>query len=184
MKKILNILLEFVELTIIGALVFVIVYVFIGQLLQVSGNSMEPTLHDKEQIIAEKLTVNITTLNRKDIVIFNDPTDPTKLVVKRIIGLPGETVRISNGFVYINNELLEEPYLNSGIYTNLKYNHTLKENEEYKIGEDSYILLGDNREHSRDSREWGALHKSSIMGKALIVYYPIKDFKILWNTNK
>lgn len=177
-KKTTNIFLEFIELTIIGALTFVIVYVFLGQLLEVSGNSMEPTLHDKEQIIAEKLTINIGELKRGDIVIFNDPTEPTKLVVKRVIGLPAETIRISGGFVYINNQLLEEPYLEPNVYTNIKHNHTIKENEEYEIGPESYILLGDNREHSRDSREWGALHKTSIIGKAFMVYYPMNEFKI------
>jgi len=181
MRKTLDILLEFFELTIIGALIFVIVYLFVGQLLEVSGDSMEPNFHDKEQIVAEKLSPNITELKRGDIVIFNDPTQKDKLVIKRIVGLPGEEVKIENGLVYINNTLLEEPYLAMDTYTNLKYNHKIKEGEEYEIGEDSYIVLGDNRDNSRDSREWGALHKNNILGKAMIVYYPVKNFKIVIN---
>ena len=181
MKKIINTLLEFFELTLIGALVFVIVYIFIGQLLEVSGNSMEPTFHDKEQIVAEKLTINISNINRGDVVIFNDPTEKDKLVIKRVVGLPNEKIKIENGSIYIDGNLLEETYLSKDTYTNLKYNHKLKEGEEYEIGKDSYIVLGDNRDNSRDSREWGALHRNSIIGRALLVYYPLKDIGLVIN---
>lgn len=176
MKKAINTLIEFFELSLIGAVIFVIVYLFIGQLLEVSGNSMEPNFHNKEQIIAEKLVTNV---KRGDIVIFNDPTNPTDLIIKRVVGLPNETFMIKEGMVYINNEILKESYLAEGTITDLRYKKNLEEGEEYKIGEDSYILLGDNREESKDSRYWGALHKDSIIGKALLIYYPFENFRLI-----
>jgi len=182
MKNILNKLLDFFELTIIGALIFMTVYFFIGQLVVVSGDSMEPTFKNNQQLLAEKLTINITTINRGDIVIFNSigsNFENSHLLIKRVIGLPGEKIKIQSGIVYINNVPLEENYLNKDVYTNLKYNTKVIEGEEYEIGENSYFVLGDNRDNSVDSRVFGALHKNSIIGKVVLRYYPFKNFKII-----
>jgi signal peptidase I len=181
MKTILNKLLDFFELTVLSALIFMTVYFFIGQLVEVSGDSMEPTFSNGQQLLAEKLTVNITTINRGDVVIFNNITnkiEESHLLIKRVIGLPGEKIKIQNGSVYINNEKLKEPYLKNDVYTYIKTNYNMIDGEEYEIGADSYIVMGDNRTNSVDSRIFGALHRNNIIGKVVLRYYPIKSLKI------
>lgn len=182
MKNFINKLLDFFELVIMGGIIFVIVYFFVGQLVRVSGKSMEPSLYDGQQLLTEKITVNITNLNRGDIIIFNSIEEKDKsshLLIKRIIGLPGEKIKIQEGAIYINDQRLEEPYLQPDTFTTLKANSKIKEGEEYMIGEDSYFVLGDNRNDSVDSRVFGTLHKNNILGKAVVRYYPLNDFKII-----
>jgi len=139
-NKILHQLLDFFEITLICCLVFFTVYLFVGQLVEVSGNSMEPNFHNGQQILAEKFSLNITNLKRGDVIIFENTENNRqnrRLLIKRIIGLPNETTKIENGQVYIDDKILEEPYLKKDTYTNLKSDYKLKEGEEYKIGEDS-----------------------------------------------
>jgi len=177
-KKTINTLLDFFELALLGTLIFITVYFLIGQLVEVSGDSMEPNFKNGQQMIAEKLTINITKIQRGDIVIFNS-LDTRNLLIKRVIGLPGEKIKIQDGLVYINDTHLDEPYLVKNTYTKLKYNNKMEEGKDYEIGEDSYVVLGDNREVSIDSRAFGSLHKNDILGKVILRYYPIKDFRII-----
>jgi len=161
-------------------MVFTIVYMFIGQLYEVTGDSMLPTFKDKEQVIAEKISVNFTQLERGDIIIFKNPYEGNKLLIKRIIALPEESFQIKEARVLINNSLLPEPYLAENIVT---FGKTfIKEEVGYKVPSDSYIVLGDNREQSTDSREWGYVKSENIVGKVAIVYYPLKNLRIIQNT--
>ena len=175
-------ILEIFEYLLISVLIFLIVYVFIAQLVQVSGDSMNPTFNDKQQLIAEKVSVVLGDLNYTDVVIFNsieeDDINNSHLLIKRIIGLPGDKIKIENGFVYLNDNRLQEDYLPDGVYTNLKPNNKIIEGEEYIIGEDSYFVMGDNRDESNDSRYFGTLHKNDILAKVVARYYPFEDFKI------
>jgi len=166
-----------IQLIILGAVLYVITNIFLGQLLVVTGDSMYPTLEDEEQIIGERISLNFEEPKRGEIVIFKHPT-VNILLIKRIIGLPGETVKISNGKVYINNKILAEPYLKN---QNTKPGEYVKENTEYEIAENSYFLLGDNREESADGRKWGFLPRESITANALLVYSPVKNFRIIRN---
>jgi len=166
-----------IQLIILGAVLYVITNIFLGQLLVVTGDSMYPTLEDEEQIIGERISLNFEEPKRGEIVIFKHPT-VNILLIKRIIGLPGETVKISNGKVYINNKILEEPYLKN---QNTKPGEYVKENTEYEIAENSYFLLGDNRGESADGRKWGFLPRESITASALLVYSPVKNFRIIRN---
>ena len=115
-----ELIVDFIELLFISAIVFIVVYFFVGQLLEVSGDSMKPTLIDKERIIAEKLSLKYKDLQRGEIVIFVNPQYPEqdqKLIIKRVIGLPGEIITISDSKVYINDEPIDEPYLAQGMKT-------------------------------------------------------------------
>lgn len=175
-----NLILDFLELVLISAVVFIVVYFFVGQLLEVSGESMEPTLRDKERLIAEKLSIKFKELQRGDIVIFVNPKYPEqnqRLIIKRVVGLPGETIQISEGKVIINDITLQEDYLPENTITAGR--SALEEGASYRIAEDSYVLLGDNREHSRDSREWGAIKIDSIVGRAFFVYYPVSSARLV-----
>ncbi|MFZ2664596.1 MAG: signal peptidase I [Patescibacteria group bacterium] len=175
-KPALRIILDFFEITIICTAVFLIMYFFVGQLLEVTGDSMYPTFYDKEQIIAEKLSVKIKDLKRGEIIIFEHPSEEGRLLIKRLIGLPGETIKIKNGKVFINNTELEEPYLNN---VKTEGQNFLKDDIEYEIPENSYVMMGDNRLKSTDSREWGYVKKDLIVGRGVVVYYPLNRIRLV-----
>jgi len=166
-----------IQLIILGAILYVITSIFLGQLLIVTGDSMYPTLKNDEQIIGEKISLNFKDPERGEIVIFKHPKQNI-LIIKRIVGIPGETIELVDGKIYIDNKLLEEPYLTN---QNTKPGKYIKENIEYKIPENSYLLLGDNRLESADGREWGFLPRENITARAFIVYYPAKSFRIIRN---
>ena len=172
-------ILESVQILVIFSLVFLIIYFFIGQLLEVTGDSMYPSFYDKEQIIAEKISINTSNIDRGNVVIFKHPIEKNRLLIKRIVGLPGETLSLINGEVHINGERLEEPYLVNGLQT--KGQRIIEEGPEYRIPEDSYFVMGDNREKSTDSREWGYVKKELIVGKGILVYYPFNRMRLIKN---
>ncbi len=149
-------------------IVFLIGY-FFGikgiRFFQVSSSSMEPTLNAGDRIISERCE----NIKRKDIVMLYAPKGEKEILVKRVIGLPGERIKIEGGFVYINGEILHEPYIKE------KPNY---EKEEIDIPMDSYFLLGDNRNESEDSSIWGPVSKEHIIGKVICRYYPLKKFRI------
>lgn len=176
-KNILNTLYQFFEVTLILSAVVVLCYIFVGQLLEVSGDSMFPTFHDKEQLVAEKLTIKYEPPKRGEILIVEHPNEPGMLLIKRVIGLPGEVITIKNGYVYINGNILDEPYLTDSVTT--EGGLTIKDGIDYRIPDDSYVFMGDNREKSTDSRYYGNVKMGNIVGRGLFVYYPIKNFRFL-----
>ncbi len=177
LHAIFKIFLDFIEILFICTSVFLVVYLFVGQLLEVTGDSMYPNFHDKEQVLAEKLSTKFIELKRGEIIIFKHPLEQDRLLIKRVIGLPKETIRISNGFVYINDKVLDEPYLAPD--TKTQQEQAFQEGLEYKIPDNSYIVLGDNRTKSTDSREWGFLSKDLIVGRAVLIYYPIDRIRLV-----
>ena len=181
MKKtsLLEILLDFFEIVFTGTAIFLVVYFFVGQLLEVTGESMYPTFHDKEQILAEKVSVKFKKLERGEIVIFKQPEKTERLLIKRVIGLPGEKIKVEDGNVYVNGQMLSEPYLPSGTYTNV--DKTIQEGIEYQIPYNAYIFMGDNREKSTDSRNWGAVDQNLVLGRGILVYYPLNRSRFIGN---
>lgn len=178
-KYLLGILLDFFEITLVCTLVAIIVHFYVGQLLEVSGDSMYPTIKDREDIVAEKLSVKYGQIERGDIVIFEHPEEKGRLIIKRVIGMPGEKIAIRNGKVYINEEALKEPYLGTEVST---YGHeSLKEDIVYTIPADNYVVLGDNRTKSTDSRNWGFLPRKELVGKPFAVFFPLKNIRIIRN---
>ncbi|KKS03031.1 MAG: Signal peptidase I [candidate division WWE3 bacterium GW2011_GWF2_41_45] len=175
--RIRNAAADLIELLLIGTTVFLLVYILVGQFLEVSGSSMHPYLLDKEQIIAEKLSIKFDPLKRGEVIIFWHPKTKSDLLVKRVVGLPGERIKIENGFVFIDGKKLEEPYLASNVVT--KGTDFLAEGQEHKIAEGYYIVLGDNRSESTDSRYWGPVQKDTVIGRALAVFYPINNIRLL-----
>lgn len=139
---------------------------FVVEAYVIHGKSMEPTFHDSERLLISKFAPRFDSLHRGDIVIFNHPTEPGKRLIKRVVGLPGETVRFEHGHVYINDEPLEEPYGSLDGYEMLSVG----------VKPDHYFLLGDNREISNDSRRMGLIPRDAIVGKALVKFFP--NFKL------
>ncbi|HEV7743870.1 MAG TPA: signal peptidase I [Pyrinomonadaceae bacterium] len=148
-----------------------LVMVFIVQPVKVEGTSMLPRLHDGERIFVNKLIYYdeyrwAPKIERGDIVVFWYPNDPTKSYIKRVIGLPGETVEVREGTVYINGAMLEEKYLDP------QENASPASQAAVLVKLNYYFVMGDNRDNSSDSRSWGLVPKKYIYGKALLRYWP------------
>ena len=159
----------------IFALMFaVLVVVFVVQPVKVEGTSMLPRLHDGERIFVNKLIYyGLPKLTRGDIVVFWPPHDPSKSYIKRIIGLPGETVEVHEGRIRINGRELEEPYLDP----QLNLSHM---NQQPVVVKDHYyFVMGDNRDNSSDSRFWGLVPEKYIYGKALFRYWPLSNASLI-----
>jgi signal peptidase I len=163
-----------VETILILLLIFIALNVFLGQLLVITGNSMVPTLQDQEQIIGEKASINFVDLKRGEIIIFKHPKEPG-LIIKRIIGMPGDKISLIDGYVHINGVKLDEPYLKE---PKTEPGAFISE-EEIEIPQGNYIVMGDNRSYSIDSRVWGFLPKEDITARAALVYYPIENLRII-----
>jgi signal peptidase I len=149
---------------------------FVGQRTSVSGSSMEPTLHHGDQLILDKLSYHFSEPERFDIIVFPFQYEEKTYYVKRIIGLPGETVQIDlSGNIYINGEILEEDYGLEPI------NFPGLAQEPITLGEDEYFVLGDNRNNSSDSRDpsVGNIKRDDIMGKAWVRIWPLNKFGVL-----
>lgn len=148
---------------------------FLIQPFYISGQSMEPNFKNNQYIIVDQISYRIKSPKRGDVIVFKYPRNVAFSFVKRIIGLPGETVNVANGEVTIYNKVhpngikLEEDYITSR--TPLQTNLTL--------GNDEYFVLGDNRPNSSDSRTWGALPRHLIVGKVWVVLYPFEEFKTI-----
>jgi signal peptidase I len=166
-KLVVGAFLNFFEWVFICTAVFFIVYVFVGQLMIITGNSMYPTFKNGEKLVMEKLSVKYKPAYRGEILIFKQPTENI-LVIKRVVGLPGDKVAIQNDTLYINGQIANEPYLQKG--TNTQPGKALEENKEYEIPADSYMILGDNRSDSIDSRQWGFLTRHYITGRVFIKF--------------
>jgi signal peptidase I len=174
-----NYLKEILEMVIYFVVVICSVFLihqFVGQQIQVSGSSMENTLHNKDHLILEKLSYEFGDPKRFDIIVFRPySVDKDTYYIKRIIGLPGETIQIIDSDIYINDELLEEDYGNEPIIDGGIANDVIE------LGEDEYFLLGDNRNNSKDSRDSsiGAVHSSAIIGRAWVRIWPINKLEVL-----
>ncbi|MDY3746796.1 MAG: signal peptidase I [Lachnospiraceae bacterium] len=153
---------------------FLIVH-FVGQRTEVIGNSMVPTLADGDNLIVDKISYRFRDPERFDIIVFPSPDEPGKNYIKRIIGLPGETVQIDGDVIYINGQLLEENY---GAEP-MQYSGTAQEG--VILGEDEYFVLGDNRNVSKDSRYdiVGNISRDDIIGRAWLRIWPLRQFGFL-----
>lgn len=152
-----------------------IVVTFVRQRTEVSGSSMETTLSDKDQLIVDKMTYRFRDPKRYDIVVFPYQYQDNTYYIKRIIGLPGETVQILSGMVYIDGMRLDEHYGNE-----IMENPGIAE-EPLTLGEDEYFVLGDNRNNSSDSRasDVGLIHRKDLIGRAWIRVWPLSQIGVI-----
>ncbi len=163
-------------LIVIGATFLIVTYV--GQRTKVSGPSMETTLHNGDNLIVDKLSYRFRDPERFDIIVFPYQHAEDTFYIKRIIGLPGDTVQIIDGYVYLNGELLEEDIYGAEVIDSTKYGIA---EEPVVLGADEYFVLGDNRNHSSDSRDpsVGVLKRDQLIGRAWIRIWPLSDFEVL-----
>lgn len=179
LKKIYLFFLDTVQTILLAASVFLVIYIFLFRPFQVSGLSMYPTFQDKEYILTNLIALRTGPLKRGDVIVFHAPDDKEKDYIKRVIGLPGEQVMVRDGEVYINNEKLDESAYLHGVKTyGGAYMH---DSETVTVPEDSYIVFGDNRPFSSDSRAWGFLKKNEVIGKSFFVYFPFSSAHVVKN---
>jgi len=165
---------EVVKFAILAAIIVLPIRIYIASPFIVNGSSMDPTFETGHYLIVDQISYRFGEPKRGEVIVFRYPKDPSKFFIKRVIGLPNETVKIEDGAVFIKNEKsedyikLEEQYLKY-----LKHDNLI-----ITLGNDEYFVMGDNREASSDSRIWGPLNKEFITGKAFVRLLPITKIDI------
>lgn len=177
----LHFIFDLVQSFVIALVIFIVVYNFIAQPHRVRGDSMLPNFHDDEYLLTEKLSYQFGEPKRGDVVVLHYPENPAVDFIKRIIALPGETILVRNGSIFINGQELTEPYLPNSLPTT--GSSKIQEGKEFVIPENEYVVMGDNRTKSSDSRTWGTVPENMIIGKAFFVYWPINNFGIVGTAN-
>ena len=161
----------FVDLleTIVLAVVLFFAINTVSARVRVDGFSMVPTLQNGEYVLVNRLAYRNSLPERGDIIVFASPQVSDLDLIKRVIGLPGDTIRISGGEVRVNNQVLDEPYIAAApIYTG-----------EWSVPEGNLFVLGDNRNDSSDSHAWGLLPIENVIGKAILIYWPIPEWNLI-----
>jgi len=146
-----------------------VIIIFLYQPVKVEGTSMAPLLSDQERIFINKFIYRFEPIERGDVVVFWYPLDRSKSFIKRVIGLPGDTVEIRDGHLYLNGTEMAEPYVPASYLDSSSYGPR-------KLGPDEYFVMGDHRDSSNDSRMFGPVPRQYIYGKAVFAYWPADHF--------
>ena len=150
----------------------IILYILIDSVMarvRVDNISMQPTLQPGEFILVNKFEYKLGEIHRGDIIVFHYPLNPSEDYIKRVIGIPGDSITVSNTRVMVNNQTLTEPYISAPP----QYSGS------WQVPEGKVFVLGDNRNQSSDSHSWGFVPSENIVGRALVIYWPLEQFKIL-----
>jgi signal peptidase I len=151
---------EIIETLLLTFFIFWLVNSLVGR-YRIDGSSMNPTLRDSEYLIINNITYYLDDPQQGDVIVFRHPRNELNLI-KRVIALPGDRVEVKDGTVWVNNTALNEPYISAPP----NYSGS------WDVPEDSYFVMGDNRNNSSDSHSWGFLPEENILGKALLIYWP------------
>jgi signal peptidase I len=184
-KHIGSFFLDVLETITVALAIFILIYAFAAQPHKVSGHSMMPNFLDGSLILTDKISYQLHPPQRGDVIVFHYPKNPRLDYIKRIIGLPGEKIQIENNQIIIYNDsnpkgfALKEPYIpNDFVTLGKKY---LPNGQIETIEPDQYFVMGDNREGSSDSREFGPVEKKHFVGRAFLVYWPLNRIQIIKN---
>lgn len=153
----------------IALVLALVIIVFLYQPMQVEGTSMAPLLSDQERIFVNKFVYKLEPIHRDDVVVFWYPLDRSQSFIKRVIGLPGETLQIEDGKLYIDGKYTPEPYVPRRYFDDSSYGPI-------KIPPHDYFVMGDHRDSSNDSRIFGPVPRKYIYGKAVFAYWPFNHF--------
>ena len=160
--------LDIVETLLLAVILFFVINA-VSARVRVDGFSMLPTLENGEFVLVNKLAYRLGEPHYGDIVVFSYPLDPGEDLIKRVIGLPGDIIKVDNGTLYINEQPIDEPYIAAAPeYTG-----------QWLVPPDSLFVLGDNRNDSSDSHAWGVLPQSNVIGRAVVIYWPPENWEIL-----
>ena len=166
-RRFVRLVRELLETILPAILIALLLNVFVGQATRVQGQSMEPNLHTDQRLVVEKVSYRFHGPHRGDVVVIRVPSQGEELLIKRVVGLPGETVEMRDGQVYIDGQLLDEPYTNGSTRSG-------------RIGRVvvpplHVFVMGDNRDHSNDSRAFGPVPIENIVGRAWLSYWPLRN---------
>jgi signal peptidase I len=164
----LRFILDVLETLVLSVLLFAGINA-VSARIRVDGYSMEPTLHSGEFVIVNKLTYRLGPPQTGDVIVFHFPRDTEQEYIKRVIGLPGDKVDITEGKVYINGQPLNEPYIAA----------PPAYEKSWSVPEDNLFVLGDNRNNSSDSHNWGTVPMEYVVGKAVLVYWPPQQWGLI-----
>jgi signal peptidase I len=164
----LSFVVDIFETLVLSVVLFVSVNI-ISARIRVDGDSMVPTLISGEYVVVNRMSYRLGNPHRGDIIVFHFPRNPAEEYIKRIIGLPGDVIEVMNGTVYINGQPLDESYLD------VKVNYTGK----WEVPQGQLFVLGDNRNNSSDSHDWGTVPMNYVVGKAVMVYWPPPEWGLI-----
>lgn len=183
LQKVYYFFLDTLQTLLLAAAIFIVTYIFLFRPYQVSGESMYPTFHNQEYVLTNLIALRYEPLKKGEVIVFHSPTDADKDFIKRVIGLPGDTVMIREGEVYVNNTKLDQSaFLGTEVKTYA--GAFLHEGEAITVSPEQYFVMGDNRPHSSDSREFGPIKKESVIGKSMVVYWPVNRLRVVVNPYK
>lgn len=182
-------ILEFVQSIVLALSAFVLLYLFVAQPNEVKGSSMLPNFVNNEYLLTDKLSYLVGKPQRGDVIVLKAPpseacAEESCEYIKRIVGIPGDRVKVQDGRVYLNSKLLNEPYLAPGTIT--EPGEYCKEGVEVTVPEGFVLPFGDNRQHSRDGREFGVIpinNQKGIVGKAFFKYWPPQSIGLVKKFN-
>jgi len=176
--KIKDFIIELVETLVTSFVIIYLIYLFVASVEVVWGSSMEPNFYTGERILVEKVTKHVQGFNRGEIVVLIPPSEDSKHYLKRVIGVPGDIVKILDCQVFISRDgerfIIEEDYLAEGMCT--RPGSTVKEGRSMKLGAGEYFVMGDNRNSSVDSRSFGKISKKTVLGRVIFRFWPIESF--------
>ena len=180
LRKTYYFLLDIVQTLLIAAAIFLVIYMFLFRPFQVDGDSMYPNFLNSEYVLTNLIALHFNNPKLGDVIVFKAPPEPTKDYIKRVIGVAGDTIMVKNGNVYLNGKLLDESsFLRPSVKT---YGGAfLAEGQTITVPPGDYFVMGDNREYSSDSREWGFVPQGNLIGDSFLVYWPLNDIKLVVN---
>jgi signal peptidase I len=168
-------LVDWIKALIIAMVIVVLLQTYVFNLSKVKGESMQPTLHEQDRLFVDKIVYAFAKPKRGEVVILRDPSPDVgkQYLVKRVVAIPGDELQISNHQLIVNGVVQSESYTNTGIEDNKPFHLTLQADE--------YFVMGDNRHHekSKDSRRFGPVHSSDIIGRADMIVWPLSNFRWL-----
>lgn len=172
-----DIIIDWIKTILTALLIALVLKLFIVDATRVSGKSMLNTLHHDDMLLVNKIGKHFTSYKRGQIIILDAPDYPNRLYVKRVVGIPGDTISLKDDKVYLNGEELQEPY------TSVDYTLPGFDGVEWQLSENEYFVMGDNRLEgaSNDSRNFGPISKDEIVGHAFFRIYPFSDFGLIDN---
>lgn len=177
-------ILDFLRMILVAFIILMLVFTFVLRKNTVVGSSMYPTLEDGEHVIVNVAASYLTDIERFDVVVVHSP-DNKDLWVKRVIGLPGETISYQDGILYVDNKEIEEPFLDKNYAEQVVEQQQLKtftqDMAPVTLKDNEYFLMGDNRNNSMDSRSVGPFTRDKIIAKGMLIYSPIDKVRYVSN---
>lgn len=161
---------DLLESAVIAAVITAVIFIFIGMPFRIPSESMEPALYPSDRVFAFKTVYFFSLPKRGEVIVFHYPPDPKQYYVKRVIGLPGDTVEVRDGYAIVNGTKLEEPYVRFPGGPN--WGPT-------KVPDNSLFVMGDNRANSGDSRFWGFVPRKNVVGRAVARFWPLNRMGVI-----